>query len=105
MMQQAENCWVCTGERPHLSETQRADALGDPTVLQLTVHVFKISMVEDEPLDVRDELPHQGLQGGARPVALRLRFGGHAPRESLHPADLQEQVSVALAERLLLQLA
>ncbi len=93
MMQQPVMYWVCTLEKAppaYLSKTQRANALSNPTLLQLTVHVIEISVVEDEALDVGDELPHQGLHRGGRPVALGLRFGGHALGEPLHPADLQE---------------
>lgn len=87
----------------YLSKTQRLNLFGNPALFQLTVNIFEIRAVVHEPLDVRDDVSHQGLHRRARTVALSLCFGGHILRDSFHSADLQKQLSVCFAERLLMQ--
>lgn len=92
------------GLHPYLSKTQRVNLFSNPALLQLTVNVFEICVVVNEPLDVRDDLSHQGLDRRARSVALRLWLCGHTLGQSFHPADLQEQLSFYFAERFFLML-
>lgn len=91
----------------YLTEAKCFDLLGYAAFCQVFVYFAELVVVVDESLDVRDEVTHQVLHSWTWPVVLCLGFGGDTLRKLLHSADLQEQLSVSLAESqlLLVQLA